>query len=225
MSAGTADPGLTVDGFWTALAAVAVLTVLNAFLWPFLVRVALPVVLLTFGLFTFVLNAFFLWLAADLVGGIEVRSLWTALGVSFWITVVNLAVGGLMNIDDDNVWRQHLVQRLVRRTGPPTPTDVPGFLFFQIDGLGHDVLVEAMASGHAPSPARLVENGTHRLHRWECDLSSQTGAMQAGILLGDKHNMPAFRWYEKDGGRVMVLKVGFCTSSRRPTRCSGSSHS
>ncbi len=81
---------------------------------------------------------------------------------------------------------------------------MPGFLFVQIDGLGHDVLVEAMASGQAPFLSRLVETGTHRLHEWECDLSSQTGAMQAGILHGDNHNMPAFRWYEKDDGRVMV---------------------
>jgi hypothetical protein len=42
------------------------------------------------------------------------------------------------------------------------------------------------------------------MHGWECDLSSQTGAMQAGILLGDNHNMPAFRWFEKETGRVMV---------------------
>ena len=61
-----------------------------------------------------------------------------------------------------------------------------------------------MESGDAPFLARLVESGTHSLHGWECDLSSQTGAMQAGILLGDNHNMPAFRWYEKESGRIMV---------------------
>ena len=149
--------GLSVDGLWTAVAAVVVLAALNAVAWPFVVRIALPVVLLTLGLFTFVLNALFIWLAADLVSGIEVSSFWTALGVAFWISVVNLAVGEVLNIDDDHVWRQRVVHRLVRRREPPDPTDVPGFLFIQIDGLGHDVLVDAMAAGHAPFLARLVD--------------------------------------------------------------------
>ncbi len=196
--------GLTVKGLSAAVALVAVLALLNAFVWPFVIRIALPIVLVTLGIFTFIANAVFVMLSAEVIPGIEVGSFWTALGVAFWITVVNISVGGLLNIDDDHVWRQRVVKRMVRRTGPPTPTDVPGFLFIQIDGLGHDVLVDAMASGHAPFLRRLVETGTHRLHSWECDLSSQTGAMQAGILLGDNHNMPAFRWYEKDEGRVMV---------------------
>ena len=196
--------GLAVDGLVTALLAVGALAALNALVWPFVVRIALPIVLITAGLFTFVLNAFFIWLAAELVDGIEVSSFWTALGVAFWLTVVNLVVGGALNIDNDHVWRQRVVARMARRTGSVETSDVPGFLFIQIDGLGHDVLVDAMASGHAPFLSRLVDRGTHRLYGWECDLSSQTGAMQAGILLGDNHNMPAFRWYEKDGGRVLV---------------------
>jgi uncharacterized membrane protein YvlD (DUF360 family) len=197
--------GLEFEGGFGGLLLVSVLIFgVNLFVRPIIKLLSFPVILITLGLFTFVLNALFIWVAAEFVDGIEVRSFWTALGVAFWLTVVNLFVGGLLNINDDHVWRQQVVQRMVRRTGDVTRTDVPGFLFVQIDGLGHDVLVDAMASGHAPFLARLVERGTHRLHGWECDLSSQTGAMQAGILLGDNHNMPAFRWYEKDGGRVLV---------------------
>ncbi|MGI9615786.1 MAG: phage holin family protein [Acidimicrobiales bacterium] len=196
--------GLSVDGFWAAFSAVVTLALLNGLLWPLLVRIALPVVLATAGLFTFVLNASVIWLASVLTDGVRVASFWTALGVAFWLAVVVLVVGGLLGLDEDHAWRQHVVRRLVRRTGPAAPTDVPGFLFIQIDGLGYDVLRDAVASGHAPFLARLIESETHRLHKWECDLSSQTGAMQAGILLGDNHNMPAFRWYEKDAGRVFV---------------------
>ncbi len=195
---------LRIDHLLSALAFVAVLALLNALLWPLVIRVTLPIVLVTAGLFTFVLNAVFVWAASEIVGGIEIGSVWTAIFLAFWLTVVNIGVGGLLNIDDDHAWRQHVLRRLIRRTEPPTPTDVPGFVFVQIDGLGHDVLVDAMKSGHAPFLARLVEHGTHRLHGWECDLSSQTGAMQAGILLGDNTNMPAFRWYEKETSRVLV---------------------
>ena len=196
--------GLKIDSFWTALAMVVVLAVLNAVVWPFVIRISLPLVLWTVGLFTFVLNALFVWAAASIVGGIEISSFWTALVVALATTSVNIAVGTLLHVDGDFVWRSKVVQRVAKRHEPVDPTDVPGVLFIQIDGLGHDVLEDAMKSGHAPFLARLVDSGTHRLHPWECDLSSQTGAMQAGILLGDNHNMPAFRWYEKDTRRVMV---------------------
>ncbi len=193
-----------IDGFVNALGMVVTLAVLNAVLWPLIVRVTLPLILLTLGLFTFGLNAVFVWVAAAVVGGVEVGSFWSAIAVAFSLTVVNIVVGGVLSVDGDHAWRSRVVRRVVNRVEPPERGDVPGLLFIQIDGLGHDVLEDAMASGHAPFLGRLVSSGTHRLLEWECDLSSQTGAMQAGILLGDNHNMPAFRWYEKDTGRIMV---------------------
>ncbi|WP_460070937.1 phage holin family protein [Streptomyces sp. YKOK-I1] len=45
---------------------------------------------------------------------------------------------------------------------------------------------------------------THRLTPWHTDWSSQTGASQLGILHGSNHDVPAFRWYEKDSREVMV---------------------
>lgn len=196
--------GLEFAGLGAAILFIAVLGVLNALVWPLVIRVTMPLVMWTVGLFTFVLNALFVQLAAWVADGVEVSSFWVALVVALVTTIVNLSVGGLLNIDGDHVWRAKVARRVTKRTGGAQHSDVPGILYIQIDGLGHDVLVDAMRSGHAPFLARLVESGTHRLHGWECDLSSQTGAMQAGILLGDNHNMPAFRWYEKDTGRVMV---------------------
>src|SRR4029079_16998657 len=36
------------------------------------------------------------------------------------------------------------------------------------------------------------------------DLSSQTGASQAGILLGDNHDIPAFRWVDKASRKLVA---------------------
>ena len=55
--------------------------------------------------------------------------------------------------------------------------------------------------------ARWLEKGTHRLVEWETDLSSQTGASQAGILLGSNEDIPAFRWVEKERGTLMVCSA------------------
>ena len=70
------------------------------------------------------------------------------------------------------------------------------------------MLRRALSEGYAPTMARWLEHGSHRIVSWECDLSSQTGASQAGLLLGSNHDMPAFRWYEKDTGRTMVSNHG-----------------
>ena len=70
--------------------------------------------------------------------------------------------------------------------------------------LAHDVLKRALRDGSAPAMSRWLREGTHNLEGWETDWSSQTGACQAGILHGDNHDMPAFRWWEKDRGQPIV---------------------
>src|SRR5215203_7404933 len=84
------------------------------------------------------------------------------------------------------------------RSGERTVTDAPGIVFLEIDGLALPVLQRAMRDGNAPTMARWVAQGNHRLAEWETDLSSQTGASQAGILLGSNDDIPAFRWVEKE---------------------------
>jgi hypothetical protein len=63
-----------------------------------------------------------------------------------------------------------------------------------------------VAKGLMPTVAKLLggDRPTHRLTPWRTDWSSQTGASQLGILHGSNHDIPAFRWYEKDTGEVMV---------------------
>jgi hypothetical protein len=105
---------------------------------------------------------------------------------------------------DDDEYTLALARRIARRTGTPTRTDVPGLLCLEIDGLGLPVLLRAMRSGAVPTIARWLAEGSHRLLEWETDLSSQTGASQAGILLGSNDDIPAFRWVEKESGRIVT---------------------
>ena len=53
----------------------------------------------------------------------------------------------------------------------------------------------------------MMEN-THSLRMWETDLSSQTGASQAGILHGNNEDITAFRWIEKENGNQMMQCSG-----------------
>ena len=64
-----------------------------------------------------------------------------------------------------------------------------------------------MRDGNAPNMARWVAEGTHSLAEWETDLSSQTGASQAGILLGSNEDISAFRWVEKETATMMTCSA------------------
>ncbi len=81
---------------------------------------------------------------------------------------------------------------------------MPGILFLEIDGLAEPILRQALAGGWMPTVARWVSSGSHTITGWEPDLSSQTSASQAGILLGDNTDIPAYRWYDKGEGKLMV---------------------
>ena len=92
------------------------------------------------------------------------------------------------------------------RASASRPTQ-PGVVFLEIDGLALPVLRRAMRDGNAPNMARWLAEGTHDLTEWETDLSSQTGASQAGILLGSNEDIPAFRWVEKETGTMMTCSA------------------
>jgi uncharacterized membrane protein YvlD (DUF360 family) len=195
---------VTIEGFGPALLAAAAIGLVNAIIWPLAIRLLLPITVLTLGLGALVLNGAVVLLVSELDAGLQVDTLVAAIAVAFALTVVNTAVTSLLAIDDDDFFYRNVVKRRARRTGPAVASDVPGLLFLEIDGLAHDVVLRAMRDGNAPTMARWLRDGSHRLARWETDWSSQTGACQAGLLHGDNDDMPAFRWWEKDRGTAIV---------------------
>lgn len=73
-------PGIHIDSFWTALKVALVLAVLNFLLKPILVILTLPITLVTFGLFLFIINAIMVWFVGHLVSGFYIHSfLWALL--------------------------------------------------------------------------------------------------------------------------------------------------
>src|SRR4051794_16584624 len=193
-----------VTGAAAALGASVLIGLVNALLWPLVIRFALPITVLTLGLGVVALNGAVVLLVSEIEPGLTVDSLFAGIVVSLSVTVVTTAVTSLLAIDDDEFWYRNVVRRQARRTGKPTTTDVPGLFFLEIDGLAHDVLTRAIRDGNAPTMARWLREGSHKLARWETDWSSQTGACQAGLLHGNNDDMPAFRWWEKDRGKAIV---------------------
>jgi len=71
--------GIKVGGFFSALGAAAILGILNAFFRPIALILTLPINIISFGLFTFVINAVMLKMASGVIGGFEVQGFWTAI--------------------------------------------------------------------------------------------------------------------------------------------------
>lgn len=79
--------GVTVDGAASALTVAIVLGLLNLFVKPVLVLFTLPVTIFTLGLFLLVINALMIVLCDHFVDGFEVRSFWTALLFSIFLSI------------------------------------------------------------------------------------------------------------------------------------------
>lgn len=199
--------GLTItptDAIGTAFIAAAVIGLLNALLWPILSRVLLPFAVFTGGLLFLILNGFIVWLAAQIVPGFEIDSLWTAVWAALGVTAVNVILSTLLTLDDDASYYRNVINKRIRRSKKVVETDVPGVFFLEIDGLAEPVLEKAMELGYTPTMKRWLEEGSHKLIGWETDLSSQTSASQAGLLHGNNYNIPAFRWYDRQRKKIVA---------------------
>ena len=201
-------PGAAINGLPAAILAAAVIAVLNAILPPVVAALRLPLTLVFGFLLVLVLDALML-LAADSLtdGDLHVDGFWSALLVALVASAVTLVLQVVAGIDDDSEWSYRVVQRIARKTGDVSETDAPGIIFLEIDGLALPVLRRAMRDGNAPNMARWVAEEGYQLTGWETDLSSQTGASQAGILLGSNEDIPAFRWVEKETQTVMTCSA------------------
>jgi uncharacterized membrane protein YvlD (DUF360 family) len=196
-------PGIDVPSFGAVLLTTGLVALLNALLWPILIRVLLPLTVLTFGLGSLVLNAAIVSISIKLVDG-SAPDFLGAVAAAFVLSISLTLLAPALSLDDDARQLRLVRRRARRRLRGAASTEVPGVILFEIDGLAEPVLRRALREGHAPTMSRWLDRDTHRIVPWECDLSSQTGASQAGLLLGSNEDMPAFRWYEKDSGRTMV---------------------
>lgn len=80
--------GVHIHSFITALILAIVLGLLNLIVKPILVILTLPITILTFGLFLFVINALIILLASKFVNGFRVDGFWWALLFSLLLSVI-----------------------------------------------------------------------------------------------------------------------------------------
>lgn len=87
-------PGIAYNGAWWGLLLVAlVFGFINALVRPALVILSFPLIVLTLGLFIFVLNAFLLWMTGQVSGALGLDFVVTG----FWAAVVGGVIVGVVS--------------------------------------------------------------------------------------------------------------------------------
>jgi uncharacterized membrane protein YvlD (DUF360 family) len=197
-------PGITADSAAAVLLAAIVLGLLGAALRPLLVRLCSAAGWLGVVAGWLVTQALLVYAALWLTPGVHVDGFWPAFWAA-WIGAVLTSIGlWLVTAGRPGAATRHLlrVNRRYRRDEPRSET--PGVVMIQIDGLSAPLTRWAVEAGNLPTLSRWLRSGSHTLTEWHAQLPATTPASQAGLLHGASDQVPAFRWYEKDTGRLVV---------------------
>ncbi len=198
--------GLTINSWQTAVVVVTIIGFLNLLFWPILSRLFLPFLVYTVGIGALLLNGLMIWFVSNFVPGISIEG-WALILTPIGMALITTVLSTIVTIDDDSSYYRLVFQRNIHRNSDHLSSK-PGVIFLEIDGLAEKILKEAIKNGFMPTLSRWLENGSHKLTVWETDLSSQTGASQAGILHGNNNDIPAFRWVEKSNNNRIMVSTG-----------------
>ena len=108
-------PGITYDTTQGLIVATLLLGILNAVVRPILIVIALPLVLLSLGVFLLVINALLLWWVGHLLSAFHVANFWSAFWGSCIISIVTLVLNSLTGSGDSRVRFQR------QQPQPPPP--------------------------------------------------------------------------------------------------------
>jgi putative membrane protein len=112
-------PGISYDTWQDLLLASLLLGVLNAFVRPLVMLLALPLLILTLGLFMLVINAALLLLVGEIVHGFTVNSFGSAILASIIISVVSMMLNLLTGTGRSRIH----IRRFGRPSRPPNRHD------------------------------------------------------------------------------------------------------
>ena len=193
----------TLGPAYNALIIVITFAIANAAIWPIFRRFLMRFIILTFGVGALFLNSLIFYIATYFIPGVYVGF------YGFWQVPIVLAIFStfITNITNTNYYDSYIKSILKYALKRKTDGEkkYPGIIMLEIDGLSINTLKKAIDKGFMPTVKSWIENKTHTLKEWETDLSSQTGASQAGILHGRNEDIVAYRWIEKEKNNKLVV--------------------
>ena len=203
-------PGLTltaVNGaslLTVAIGAAFTLAIVNLLIRPIVFLVAKPLGWVAMFIIGFLVNAAAIWFTAYLMPGFEVTILAAVVG-GIVFAFFNAVLTGVLDIDEEGSWYQNRIEKRAKAQ-PYDSAGEPGrgLMMLEIDGLSYWHIKKAIDDGLLPTLAQLIQEEGYVLSHVECGLPSMTSSCQAGIMFGDNHDIPAYRWYDKEKKKLYV---------------------
>ena len=193
----------TVGPLYNSLIIVIAVAVANSLLWPIFRRFLMKFIILTFGIGSLFINSVIFYIATYFIPGVHVGF------YGFWQVPIVMAIATtfITNITNTNYFDSYIknILRYAIKRKSSYNKQYSGVIMLEIDGLSFNTLKKAIDKGVMPTVKSWIENDTHTLKQWETDLSSQTGASQAGILHGNNRDIVAYRWVEKENDNNIMV--------------------
>ena len=188
-----------------AIAAAILIGLINLLLRPMVLWISRPLGFFLLFLVGLLLNVAAVALAAWLLPGFVINGFLTILVASIVAAALNVLIAGLLNIGDfDSYYRRRTLNRAAADPSPNQNPDGRNLVMLEIDGLSYYHLKAALDKGYLPTMRQMIEEEGYVLSKVDCGIPSQTSACQAGIMFGDNDDIPAFRWYDKTQGKLIV---------------------
>ena len=193
----------TIGPWYNAVLIVIIVAIANSLLWPIFRRFMMKIIIFTFGIGSLFINSIIFYIASLFIPGVS-AGIYGVLQVPIVMAIFTTFV---TNITNTNYYERYIknIFRYASKQKTSYKKIYPGLIMVEIDGLSINTLKKAIGKGVMPNIERWIGENTHTLKGWETDLSSQTGASQAGILHGNNTDIVAYRWVEKENDNKIIV--------------------
>ncbi len=193
----------TVGPWYNAILIIIAIAVTNSLLWPIFQRFFMKIIIFTFGITTIFINCLIFYIASYFIPGVHV-GFYGTLQVPIVMAIFTTFATNITNSNYFDRYMKTILKFALKRKSPYKKR-YPGVIMLEIDGLSINTLKKAIDNNYMPNLKKWLDEKTHILKEWETDLSSQTGASQAGILHGNNENIVAYRWVEKENNNHIIV--------------------
>jgi len=194
-------PGFSYDSWGPLIVAAAVTGLVGMIVRPVLVHLSALIGWIAVAIATIFGQAIVMYLALAFVPGATFDSFWTALAAAWIAAAFGTLLVWLASAGTDESFAASLLRIKATEVADP---EIDGVLFIQLDGVSFPVAEWALQSGSMPTLRRWVDSGSQAVHEWIVQLPCTTPASQQAILQGSAAGIPAFRWYDRELGRLLV---------------------
>lgn len=193
----------TVGPWYNAIIIVIALAIANSLLWPIFQKFFMKIIIFTFGIGTILINSLIFYISSYAIEGVHV-GIYGAFQVPIVMAIFTVFITNLTNTSYFDSYLKKILKYTEKRK-TQYKKRYPGVIMLEIDGLSINTLKKAIDKGFMPNLKGWLDEKSHTLKEWETDLSSQTGASQAGILHGNNKNIVAYRWVEKENDNKILV--------------------